>query len=228
MAQIFHPSFNTVAKATIFGAVFLLAGLGAVAYTVEKSSYNTEAGIPQAQPVPFSHEHHVRGLGIDCRYCHTSVEDSHFAGIPPTKTCMSCHSQIWSNAEMLRPVRESWASNQPLQWRRVHNLPDFVFFNHSIHINKGMGCAVCHGEVDRMPLMWQQASLQMAWCLECHREPERFIRPREEVFNMQYDAARYLAGSSRPEKTPGELGEALVKEYGVRKLELTNCSICHR
>lgn len=227
MAQIFHPSFNTVAKATIFGAVFLLAGLGAVAYTVEKSPYNTEAGVPQAQPVPFSHEHHVRGLGIDCRNCHTSVEDSHFAGLPPTKTCMACHSQVWTNAEMLRPVRESWATNQPLQWRRVHNLPDFVYFNHSIHINKGMGCATCHGEVDRMPLVWQQASLQMAWCLECHREPERFIRPREEVFNMHYDAAKYVAAAGGKE-SPDQLGERLVKEYGVRKLELTNCSICHR
>ena len=218
MAQIFHPSMNTVAKATIFGAVFLLGGLGWVGYTVEKSPYNTDAGIPRNQPVPFSHEHHVRGLGIDCRYCHTSVEDSSFAGIPPTKTCMTCHSQIWSNAEMLRPVRQSWASNQPIQWSRVHNLPDFVYFNHSVHVNKGVGCSTCHGEVDRMPLMWQQASLQMAWCLDCHRAPEQFLRPRDQVFNMHWTAP-----SNQLEE-----GRKLVEKYGVKTGELTNCSICHR
>jgi hypothetical protein len=218
MAQIFHPSMNTVAKATIFGAVFLLGGLGWVGYTVEKSPYNTDAGIPRNQPVPFSHEHHVRGLGIDCRYCHTSVEDSSFAGIPPTKTCMTCHSQIWSNAEMLRPVRQSWASNQPIQWSRVHNLPDFVYFNHGVHVNKGVGCSTCHGEVDRMPLMWQQASLQMAWCLDCHRAPEQFLRPRDQVFNMHWTAP-----SNQLEE-----GRKLVEKYGVKTGELTNCSICHR
>jgi len=218
MAQIFHPSMNTVAKATIFGAVFLLGGLGWVGYTVEKSPYNTDAGIPRNQPVPFSHEHHVRGLGIDCRYCHTSVEDSSFAGLPPTKTCMTCHSQIWSNTEMLRPVRQSWASNQPIQWSRVHNLPDFVYFNHSVHVNKGVGCSTCHGEVDRMPLMWQQASLQMAWCLDCHRAPEQFLRPRDQVFNMHWTAP-----SNQLEE-----GRKLVEKYGVKTGELTNCSICHR
>jgi cytochrome c7-like protein/class III cytochrome C family protein len=218
MAQIFHPSMNTVAKATIFGAVFLLGGLGWVGYSVEKSPYNTDAGIPRNQPVPFSHEHHVRGLGIDCRYCHTSVEDSHFAGIPPTKTCMTCHSQIWSNAEMLRPVRQSWATNKPIQWNRVHNLPDFVYFNHSAHVNKGVGCSTCHGEVDRMPLMWQQASLQMAWCLECHRAPEQFLRPRDQVFNMNWKAP-----SNQLEE-----GRKLVEKYDVKTGQLTNCSVCHR
>ena len=186
MAQIFHPSFNALAKGSIFGAVILLAGLGWVGYTVEQSPYVTGAGIPVDQPVPFSHEHHARGLGIDCRYCHTSVEDSHFAGIPPTKTCMTCHSQIWSTAEMLRPVRQSWATDNPIQWNRVHNLPDFVFFNHSVHVAKGIGCVTCHGQVDRMPLMFQQASLQMEWCLECHRDPGKFVRPREEVFNINW------------------------------------------
>ena len=218
MAQIFHPSMNTVAKATIFGAVFLLGGLGWVGYTVEKSPYNTDAGVPRNQPIPFSHEHHVRGLGIDCRYCHTSVEDSHFAGLPPTKTCMTCHSQIWSNAEMLRPVRQSWATNQPIQWSRVHNLPDFVYFNHSVHVNKGVGCSTCHGEVDRMPLMWQQASLQMAWCLECHRAPEQFLRPRDQVFNMNWKAP-----SNQLEE-----GRKLVEKYDVKTGQLTNCSVCHR
>jgi hypothetical protein len=225
MAQIFHPSMNTLAKASIFGAVFFLGGLGWVGYTVEKSPYVTRAGVIRDQPVPFSHEHHVRGLGIDCRYCHTSVEDSAFAGLPPTKTCMTCHSQIWTNAEMLRPVRQSWQSNQPLRWTRVHKLPDFVYFNHSIHVSKGVGCATCHGQIDRMPLTWQASPLTMSWCLECHREPEKFIRPREQVFNMEYDVTK---DSGRPEKTQEDLGPKLVEAYSVKKGQLTNCSICHR
>src|SRR3954470_4405086 len=161
MAQIFHPSMNTVAKATIFGAVFLLGGLGWVGYTVEKSPYNTDAGIPKNQPVPFSHEHHVRGLGIDCRYCHTSVEDSHFAGIPPTKTCMNCHQQIWVGAEMLAPVRESYRTGKSIEWNRVHRVGEFAYFNHSVHVAKGIGCASCHGRVDHMPLVRQANTLQM-------------------------------------------------------------------
>src|SRR4051794_19042554 len=205
MAQIFHPSFNTVAKATIFGAVFLLAGRGAVAYTVEKSPYSTEAGIPQAQPLPFSHEHHVSGLGIDCRYCHTSVEKSSFAGIPPTKTCMTCHSQIWNDSPMLQPVRDSWNSNRPLQWNRVHNLPDFAYFNHSIHVAKGVGCSTCHGPVDKMPLMFQANSLQMEWCLDCHRGPEKYLRPKEQVYNMNY----------QPPADQIEFGKQLVEKYSV-------------
>jgi hypothetical protein len=233
MAQIFHPSSNTLAKASIFGAVFLIGGLGFVVYEIQQSPYVTEAGVVREQPVPFSHEHHVRGLGIDCRYCHTSVENSSFAGIPPTKTCMTCHSQVWSNAEVLRPVRQSWATNTPLQWTRVHDLPDFVYFDHSIHVAKGIGCATCHGQVDRMPLMWQANTLTMSWCLDCHRSPEKHVRPRDQVYNMNYDAAKYLeelakAGTPRAEKTPEELGEKLVEEYHIRKGQLLNCSICHR
>src|SRR6059058_4403063 len=156
MAQIFHPSTNTIAKVTIFGAVFFLAGLLIVLIVLVRSPYITRADVVVEQPVPFSHEHHVRGLGIDCRYCHTSVESSHFAGIPSTKTCMTCHSQVWTNAALLEPVRESWRTNRPIEWNRVHNLPEFVYFNHSIHVNKGIGCSSCHGQVDKMPLMWQE------------------------------------------------------------------------
>lgn len=225
MAQIFHRSANTLAKASIIGGVVLLATLGGIAHTIDKSPYVTNQEVIREQPVPFSHEHHVKGLGIDCRYCHTSVEDSHFAGIPATKTCMTCHSVVWTNTEVLRPVRQSWATNTPIEWTRVHDLADFAYFNHSIHVAKGIGCSTCHGQVDRMPLMWQHSPLTMSWCLECHREPEKFIRPRDQIYNMDYRVER---DSGRPEKTQAELGPKLVEEYRIRKDQLTNCSICHR
>lgn len=218
MSQIFHPSMNTIAKASIFGAVFIIAGIAWVIGVVVRSPYMTRQDQVRAQPVPFSHEHHVSGLGIDCRYCHTSVEKSGFAGIPPTKTCMTCHSQIWTNAALLEPVRQSWAKQEPIQWTRVHDLPDYVYFDHSIHVAKGIGCTSCHGRVDQMPLMLQASSLQMEWCLGCHREPEKYIRPRDQVFNMKYEAP----------SNQRELGEKLVKDYKIHKEQLTNCSVCHR
>src|SRR6202050_4281303 len=139
MPQIFHRSANTLSRATIFGAVFVIAALVLVGYEVQGSPYVTYAGVRKPQPVPFSHEHHVGGLGIDCRYCHTSVEKSSFAGIPPTKTCMNCHAQIWTNASMLEPVRESFRTDKSIRWIRVHDLPDYVYFNHEIHVAKGVG-----------------------------------------------------------------------------------------
>ena len=148
--------------------------------------YTTWVRVPREQPVPFSHKHHVDGLGIDCRYCHTSVETSHYAGMPPTETCMTCHSQLWTQAALLEPVRQSLATGMPIQWNRVNDLPDFVYFDHSIHVNKGIGCATCHGQVDQMPLTWKENTLYMKWCLECHRAPENEIRPRGEVFNMKW------------------------------------------
>src|SRR6202451_921909 len=187
MPQIFHRSANTLSRATIFGAVFVIAALGWVAYEVQGSPYVTYAGVRKPQPVPFSHQHHVAGLGIDCRYCHTSVETSGFANIPPTKTCMNCHSQIWNTSPTLEPVRESFRTDRSIAWTRVHDLPDFAYFNHSIHINKGVGCETCHGRIDKMPLTSQKASLQMEWCLDCHRHPEQYVRPREAVFQMDYE-----------------------------------------
>src|ERR1051326_2312224 len=186
MAQVFHPSTNTIAKVTIFGAVFIVAAIAWVSARLYSSPYMTMVNVSRDQPVRFSHEHHVAGLGIDCRYCHTSVEDSAFAGIPATKACMTCHSQIWSNAALLEPVRQSYANNQPIVWNRVHSTPDYVYFNNGIHIQKGIGCVSCHGRVDEMPLMWKTASLHMRWCLECHEHPEKFIRPREQVFSMDW------------------------------------------
>lgn len=216
MSQIFHPSTNTISKVTIFGGVFFLAGLGWLWLTFLRSAYVTQVGVPIEQPVPFSHEHHVSGLGLDCRYCHTSVETSSFAGIPPTETCMSCHSVVWNDAPMLEPVRESFRTDESIKWTRVHNLPDFVYFNHSIHINKGIGCENCHGRVDQMPLTWKAKSLQMEWCLGCHRAPQNFIRPREEVFTMGW------------EPPPDHNGYQLIADYGVNVGQLTNCSVCHR
>ena len=216
MSQIFHRSANTIAKVSIFGAVFFVAGLLGLFDKVNRSSWMTQARVARAQPIQFSHERHVAGNGIDCRYCHTSVEDSSFAGIPPTKTCMSCHSQIFATSPFLDPIRESFRSGQSIRWTRVHDLPDFVYFDHSIHIHKGVGCTTCHGAVDRMPLMYQEQSLQMDWCVDCHREPERYVRPREAVFRVDYE----------PPANQRELGERLVAQYQIQKL--TSCSTCHR
>ena len=232
MSQIFHRSTNTLARATIFGAIFVIGALVWVGYAIQGSPYVTLAGVRKPQPVPFSHEHHVTGLGIDCRYCHTSVETSSFAGIPPTKTCMNCHSQIWTNAKLLEPVRASYRSGESLQWTRVNSLPDFVYFNHSIHVTKGVGCNTCHGPVDRMPLMYQQESLQMEWCLSCHRAPQNNLRPRDQVFNMRYQPPTSTApvifdGNSYTDQAT--LGAALVKKYNVRNVvDITTCSTCHR
>jgi hypothetical protein len=219
MSQIFHRSANTIARVSIFGAVFFIAGLLGLFAEVNRSPWMTGAHVARDQPIQFSHERHVGGNGIDCRYCHTSVEESSFAGIPPTRTCMNCHSQIFANSPFLEPVRDSLRSNRPIQWNRVHDLPDFVYFDHSIHVKKGVGCETCHGRVDRMPLMLQQSSLQMEWCLDCHRDPARFVRPREEVTTMGY----------RPAGDQREIGAQLVRDYkiaGVR--HMTSCSVCHR
>ena len=166
MSQIFHRSTNTISRVTIFGAIFIIAALLTVALMINRSGYVTQAYVPREQPVPFSHQHHVGGIGIDCRYCHTTVEISNSANIPPTKICMNCHSQIWAASPTLEPVRESFRKDKSIPWIRVHDLPDYAYFNHSIHVNKGVGCSTCHGRVDRMPLVWQHASLQMEWCFE--------------------------------------------------------------
>ncbi len=214
--QIFHHSTNTLAKVSIFGALFAVGGGLWLMLEINRSPYVTQAGVARIQPVQFSHQHHVGGMGLDCRYCHTAVETSATAGIPPTQTCMNCHSQIWSQSPELEPVRESFRSGKSLEWVRVHDLPEFAYFNHSAHVNKGMGCSTCHGRVDRMPLVWQDKTLQMEWCLECHRAPERFVRPQAEVWNAAYE----------PPSNQLELGRKLVQEYGLKPR--TSCSTCHR
>ena len=232
MSQIFRRSTNTFTRGLLFGAVFILGFAVWAVDRLSRSDYATRATQSREQPVPFSHAHHVGGLGVDCRYCHTSVETSGFAGIPPTKTCMNCHSQIWITSPTLEPVRASFRTNQSISWTRVNDLPDFVYFNHGIHVNKGVGCESCHGRVDQMPLTYQVNSLQMEWCLNCHRAPEKFLRPRDQVFNMRYQQPT----TSLPVKVDGtsytdqdSLGSALVKKYQLRTVQdITSCSTCHR
>jgi hypothetical protein len=216
MGQIFHRSTNTLSKVTIFGGMAALVARAALLASINRSSYVTKTNIARAQPVPFSHKHHVGDNGIDCRYCHTSVQESSFAGIPPTQTCMNCHSQIWADSPVLEPVRASFRSGESIRWTRVHNLPGFVYFDHSIHVKKGVGCTTCHGQVDQMPLMWREHSLYMEWCLECHRAPEQFVRPREFVFSVSW----------QPPADQLALGRQLVKKYKIERL--TSCSVCHR
>ena len=214
--QVFHRSTNTLSRLSIFGALFAVGFALLLGREVNRSPYVTQADTARDQPVPFSHAHHVGGIGIDCRYCHTSAETSSVAGIPPTKTCMNCHSQIWSDSPTLEPVRASFRSGQSIEWTRVHDLPDFVYFDHSAHVNKGVGCTTCHGRVDRMPLMWQESSLYMEWCLDCHRAPEKYVRPREEVFNPAWE----------PPSNQVEEGRKLVARYAIHPR--TSCSACHR
>ena len=219
MAQIFHRSFNSISRLSLSGLVFL----GGLALTgvlvVARSPYITNQRVTREQPVQFSHKHHVGDDGIDCRYCHTSVETSAYAGIPPTKTCMNCHSVLFNNVGYLEPVRESYRTEQSIQWVKVHRLADYVYFNHSIHINKGIGCSSCHGAVNEMPLVFQASPLTMQWCLDCHRNPQVNLRPKEEIFNMAWKAPA----------NQEEIGKKLAADYKLRSTsELTSCSTCHR
>ena len=186
MAQVFDRSSNALARAGLVLTGLIVVALGVALNSLQRSPWVTKQGQRADQPVPFSHRHHVEGLGIQCQYCHTQVEKAAYSGIPPTKTCMNCHSQIWTNAAMLEPVRQSWATGQSIKWIRVHDLPDYVYFNHAIHVNKGIGCASCHGRVDEMPIMYMQNSLQMEWCLNCHRNPGKNLRPTSEIYNMAW------------------------------------------
>ena len=216
MSQIFHHSTNLISRLSIYGGVLILGLLGWALYAIALSPWYTDVNVAREQPVPFSHKHHVGELGLDCRYCHTSVEKSSFAGVPPTQTCMTCHSQIWTNAAMLEPVRASYRDDKSIAWTRVNALPDFVYFDHSIHIHKGIGCTTCHGPVGEMNITWKENSLYMRWCLECHNAPEKFLRPKSEVFNAFY----------QPPSDQETLGRKLMIEYKVQKL--TNCTTCHR
>jgi hypothetical protein len=218
MSQIFQPSMNIITRVSLLGVVFILLGLAGLIYFFVESPYMTEIGLAKEQPVPYSHRQHVGGLGLDCRYCHSSVEETDFAGIPPTETCMGCHAQVSDQAPVLESVRASFENNQPLEWIRVHNLADFVYFNHGIHVHKGIGCETCHGRIDQMPVVAKAESLQMDWCLACHRTPERFVRPPDKVFTMGWE-------SPVDQVT---LGQQLVAEYGIDVDQLTDCSICHR
>lgn len=218
MAQIFRPQDNGTARVLILGLV-LLIGVGIAALVgIDLSPYTTEVGVAKAQPVPFSHKHHVDQLKIDCRYCHATVERAAYAGYPSTDTCMSCHSQVWTTSPLLQPVRDSYVNNEPILWNKIYELPDFVYFNHSIHINKGVGCNTCHGQINQMQLVAKAVQPYMGWCLGCHRQPENYVRPREEVFNMRY----------QPPPNQLEVGTQLVQQYQIHKEQLTDCYVCHR
>lgn len=219
MAQLFHRSANNIARISMALAV-VLSGVVFFVYTqIARSSYLTNSFLERPQPIQFSHKHHVADDGIDCRYCHTSVETSASAGMPPTETCMNCHNQLWSETPYLEPVRASFRDNTPILWERVHDLPGYVYFNHSIHIAKGVGCSTCHGRIDQMPAVFQENTLQMEWCIACHRAPENFIRPKSEIFNMSWKDSD-LTRTQRQE---------LKADYKIRSKELlTSCSTCHR
>src|SRR5258707_4144174 len=219
MPQIFRHSTNYLARATIYGAIFILLSALFVTAGITRSVWNTGQWIERQQTIQFSHKHHVGDDGIDCRYCHTSVETAASAGIPSTAVCMNCHKQIWADSPYLEPVRASFKTGKPLEWIRVHDLPDFAYFNHAIHLNKGVGCSTCHGRIDQMPVVSQANSLQMEWCLECHRAPENFVRPKDEIFNMEW----------RPGKDQIAKGMELKKQYHIQEpAVLTSCSTCHR
>jgi hypothetical protein len=218
MAQLFKKRANALARLTLIAVPLFVIGIAVTLFAFARSDFWTRVDAPVEQPVPFSHQHHVGGLGIDCRYCHTSVENSSFAGIPPTETCMTCHSQVWKDAPVLQPVRESWQTGAPIKWVRVHDLPDYAYFDHSIHVNKGVACATCHGQVNEMPLTWKTKELYMRWCLECHRDPARFIRPTDQVFNMTY---------TEPQNQRA-LGQRLLATNHVQTQGLTDCYTCHR
>lgn len=217
-AQLFPRWTTLVARLALLALVLLPLGMLGLLMALQYSPYVTGQGITPDQPVPFSHEHHVGGLGLECRYCHGGVEVSRFAGLPPTETCMTCHSQLWTNAAMLAPVRRSLAEDRPIRWRRVNSLPDYVYFDHSVHVRNGVGCTSCHGPVDSMPLMRQAAPLTMGWCLGCHRDPAPNLRPESEIY----------AGHWTPPADQAARGAALIGHYGIRTAHLTDCSVCHR
>ncbi len=216
MSQLFPPVANSLIRLSLLGIVAGVCFVAWIGFLIVRSPWEMGQDIPRQQPVPFSHEHHAGGLGIDCRYCHTTVERSAFANVPPTKVCMNCHSQLWTVAPVLQPVRESYLTDKSLRWTRVNDLPDYVYFNHEIHVNKGVGCVSCHGRVDRMPLTWQASNLTMGWCLNCHRHPEQYVRPREAVFDMAYT----------PSPNQLAVGSRVVRQYHIKKL--TSCDTCHR
>jgi Cytochrome c3 len=258
MAQVFDRSSNALARFSLVLTGLIVISLGVALDQLQRSPWVTKQGQRPDQPVPFSHKHHVEGLGLQCQYCHVQVEKAAYAGIPPTKTCINCHAQIWTNADLLEPVRQSWATGASIQWIRVHDLPDYVYFNHDIHVNKGIGCASCHGRVDEMPLMYQQNTLQMEWCLNCHRNPAANLRPVSEIYNMAWagpstdkpvlcssadkggataqnvscevaESTAAVPAGSQKFTSQIELGKYLTTQYHIRRPdELSSCETCHR
>ena len=235
MAPVFPPGVNSLMRWSIVGVVVTVFAVVSLASALYWSPLVTDVNVAKSQPVPFSHQRHVSANGLDCRYCHTTVETSSFAGIPPTETCMTCHSVILNDQEMFKPVVDSWETGKPIQWTRLNDMPDFVYFNHSIHVNQGIGCNQCHSnetaKIEEMRLTVKAQTFHMSWCLDCHKDPAQYIRPKSEVFNMAWEPGSKDAKISYEAfgvANQEELGAQLVKEYNVEVEQLTNCSICHR
>lgn len=218
MPQLFPPYATSLARVALASVVAVPAGIIGLLILLQVTPHATRQNLVVEQPIQFSHEHHVSGLGLDCRYCHTSVEHSHFASVPPTHTCMTCHSQLWTNAEILAPVRKSLAEGKPIRWRRVNSLADYVYFDHSVHVTNGIGCSTCHGRVDRMPQVRQAMPLTMGWCLDCHRNPVPHLRPESEIYNMDWT----------PPADQEQRGRELIRHYLIQTEHLTDCTRCHR
>jgi cytochrome c3-like protein len=219
MAQLFSPGADAIYRLTLLTALACLAGVPMVAAGIVRSDYVTGVGVAPAQPAPFSHKHHAGELGVDCRYCHTTVETQATAGLPPTHTCMTCHSQIWTGSDMLKPVRDSYDRNEPLQWVRLNRLPQYVYYNHSVHVTKGIGCSTCHGDVTTMQMTYRANAFEMQFCLNCHRNPEKYVRTQDQVWNMNWT----------PPPDQATLGPKLVAQNHIRGGErLVECSVCHR
>ena len=218
MAQIFGPSTNIYAKLSIVLVGVLAAGGLGLVLAFERSPYRTNENVVYTQPIKFSHDHHTAGLGIDCRYCHHTVERAASANIPATEVCMNCHSQVWADSPMLEPVRASYRDNDPIEWNRVHDLPDYVYFNHSVHVTKGVACFECHGPVNEMPLIQRGATLQMQWCLDCHENPAPRLRPPSAVTNFRWEP---------PTDDPAYFAH-LAEEADIGdQWRLWSCSTCH-
>ncbi|KAB1073945.1 cytochrome c3 family protein [Methylobacterium planeticum] len=219
MAQLFSPGADAIYRLSLLTALACLAGVPVIAAAIMRSDYVTGVGIAPSQPAPFSHKHHSGELGIDCRYCHTAVETQATAGIPPTHTCMTCHSQIWAGSDMLKPVRDSYGRNEPLEWVRLNRLPQYVYYNHSVHVTKGIGCSTCHGDVTAMQMTYRANAFEMRFCLDCHRNPEKYVRAQDQVWNMNWT----------PPPDQATLGPKLVAQNHIRGGErLAECSVCHR
>ena len=234
MAQIFHPSTNVLAQVSLVAVVVLPLGLLVGGSAISRSPWNTKVNVPKDQPAPFSHQHHTVELGIDCRYCHNSVEKSPYSNVPSTAACYTCHSQIWTNSPLLEPVRNSIASGAPLRWNQLHTVPDFVYFNHSIHVNRGLNCNICHGPIQKEMITYKGRPFFMAWCLNCHRSPEEFVGKREDVFSVykknQFEQPVIDEESKNSESelerakathlTDEQAARLEVKEYTRREAEL--------
>lgn len=217
MAQIFRRAADTWLRLGLWALLVGAAGGLLVALTWDRSDYQTGLHWPVEQPLPFSHAHHAGELKIDCRYCHSTAQTSALAGFPSTETCMSCHSQVWRQADLLEPLRRSLREQTPLRWNRVAKLPDYTYFHHAVHVNAGIGCDSCHGAVDRMQLLAKATPLSMRQCLDCHRDPAPWLRPRDQVTNLQWHT-----------QAPRALGERLMKAHQIETAGLTDCGVCHR